>query len=398
MNKKLTLIFFLALLMRMAYIAIVPPRPMTIDDSSQWNNTALHFFRGEGFLTCTEDMDAKRPPLYPLFLAANYRVFGKENFIAVKMTQAFLGALTCCIIFGIGIILFGENVAFYSGMICAVYPPLIVYAEILQSETFYLFLLFSFMFLWYQWNDNLTVKKATINGLVLGMLNLCRGTMLYFPFFIFLLPVFSVKERTKIFKIILLSLISFAVIFPWTWRNYKVYKELVPICYGGAELLWFGTLPWEEQRLFGNAPSFRKAMDEFRQNKGSISIEAYFKKKAVENIIADPLNYLKITAKKFIFFWSQPVGQKLIARRSAALGNFLLIFHILLLVLFIFGIVKSRLFWKKHLMVYALIFYFMILHVGTAPEPRYRLPIEPFMILFAVQAVFCFLKKEEPLS
>lgn len=54
-----------------------------------------------------------------------------------------------------------------------------------------------------------------------------------------------------------------------------------------------------------------------------------------------------------------------------------------MIVLSFFGILQFRRGWREQTVVYLLILYFIGLHSVLAPEPRYRLPLEPFLILYA---------------
>jgi 4-amino-4-deoxy-L-arabinose transferase-like glycosyltransferase len=146
MRKRtlLALIFLAAFAVRAGFILFAPPRSMAIDDSAQWNRTALRYLSGTGFLENAADLDPKRPPVYPLFLAGTYAVFGAENFTAVKIAQALLGAFICVLIYGLAFLLSGPRTALGSAAACAVYPPLVIYTGILQSETLFTVLLLLF--------------------------------------------------------------------------------------------------------------------------------------------------------------------------------------------------------------------------------------------------------------
>ena len=65
-------------------------------------------------------------PLYPIFIAAVYSVFG-EDLPVLKLVQAVLGAATCVLVWGLARELFDRRVAALSGMIAALYGMLIFY-------------------------------------------------------------------------------------------------------------------------------------------------------------------------------------------------------------------------------------------------------------------------------
>jgi len=60
-------------------------------------------------------------PLYPLFLAANYLIFGQQ-FITVRLVQAVLGAYCSVLIFLLGSSLLGERVGKIAAIISIFYP------------------------------------------------------------------------------------------------------------------------------------------------------------------------------------------------------------------------------------------------------------------------------------
>ncbi len=388
-KKKLWIIFGTALALRLLYIFALPPRPMNWDDSTQWNKTAIRFLDGAGFLTQTEDLDPKRPPVYPLFLAGIYSVAGRENYTAVKVTQAAIASLTCLIWMLAARFIFSEWLAFRLGLFLALYPPLIVYSEVLQSETVFILMFAAFFWSWFRGNRSVSGgesgkgsepqqswKYFAACGLLLGLMNLCKGSTFLFPFWLVFLMVIP-TERIKWKQYIVMAALSFMVIAPWMWRNHKVYGGWIPTAAGGPEQFWSGTLPWAEQRLFGNSNLFR----EFDPVVNVLERERSFRESAVANIKADPGAYARLTVRKFFFWWFQPVGQNIAERKGYIFGIAFYAWQVFLICFFLWGVFKTRVRWKELLPFYLMIAYLMCLHVAMAPEPRYRLPIEPILIL-----------------
>ncbi len=382
-------IFAAALALRLLYVFALPARPMNWDDSTQWNKTALRFLDGAGFLTATEDLDPKRPPVYPLFLAAVYSVAGRESFAAVKVAQALIAAFTCLVWVLAARLLFSEWLAFRLGLVLALYPPLIVYSEVLQSETFFILLFAAFFWYWLRGNRSVSGGLPAQSwphfaacGLLLGLMNLCKGSTFLFPFWLALALILP-SERPKWKQYALMAALSFLVIGPWMWRNHKVYGGWIPTAAGGPEQFWSGTLPWAEQRLFGNSNLFR----EFDPVVNVLERENAFRDAAVANIKADPGAYARLTVRKFFFFWLQPVGQNLAERRGFIFGALFYAWQFFLVSFFLWGVFRTRVRWKELLPFYLMIAYLTCLHVTMAPEPRYRLPIEPILILFMIAGI-----------
>lgn len=382
LKKQIFIIFFLALFLRLFYIAIVPARSMDLDDSGKWNSVALHFLEGQGFLTHTEELDPRRPPLYSLFMAFNYLLFGKENFIAVKISQCILNSLTCVICFFIAHHLFGASKAFFMGILLSVYPPFIVYSEILMSEILYICLLSLFIFSWCLSAKSSRWHAFCLMGLFLGLLNLCRGNLLFFPFWIILSVLIIKENRVYFIKYLTAILISFILVLPWTWRNFKVFHAFIPIV-PASESFWFGTIPLQSQLKSGLAPE----LQELHLTNDVVKNEKIFKEEALKNIVKSPVSYFRLTIKKFIYFWYKPVGHVLISKISPLLGGLLFFSHLGLLVLFLIGFIFTSSEWRVLIPLYLIIGYFTALHTFLNPQPRYRLPIEPFIVMFAVMGI-----------
>ncbi len=256
-NRLAWFIFAAALILRLAFIAASPERPMSLDDSAEWNRMGVRFAEGAGFLTQTEDLDPKRPPVYPLFISAIYRMQGMENFFAVKAAQCVINSAACVLLFLIAARFVHPGAALLAGLVCAVYPPSLIYCGILQSETLFGFLLMLFVYLWFRHRENASWATLAGCGAVLGLVNLTRGTTLFFPFVLLAAPFVFRREMARRKQYIITAVVSLLVVAPWTWRNYKVYHAFIPIISGGTELVWFGTLPIESQKVYGDAPEFK---------------------------------------------------------------------------------------------------------------------------------------------
>ncbi|MBI1979527.1 MAG: glycosyltransferase family 39 protein [Elusimicrobia bacterium] len=389
MKKKLLTILIAALSVRFFALILLPERSVDQDDSAQWNNTALHFLQGKGFLSETENLDPKRPPVYPLFIAAQYFLFGENNFLSVKIAQVLLSGLSCLILGAIASSLVGPSAGFWIGLLSAFYPPLILYSGIFQSETLFTFLLLLFLWIWIRAPQGGTLVSSAA-GLTLGFLTLCRGTMLFFLPFLVIVPILQKGEK-RLRKTVLVLAMVFLMVAPWTWRNYKVYGVFIPVITGGSELFWFGTLPLDSQKKYGESQEWKnlKVPSDIREG------ERFYWKQAFRNIRANPGRYCSLTVKKFFYFWFKPIGHEMVSRKSVPLGWILLLAHFSLILLFLHGIMLTRFAWTQFLPVYSLMMYFALFHTLLMPMPRFRLPIEPLFLLFATVSILRFFEDKE---
>jgi len=108
-------------------------------DGFDYNRIGLSLAAGNGFpssLVIPGTPAAVRPPAYPVFLAAVYKVFG-GHLIAARLVQALVGTLTVGLIGALGWVLFGRRVALVAVAIAAVYPELVLMDSALLSEVLY---------------------------------------------------------------------------------------------------------------------------------------------------------------------------------------------------------------------------------------------------------------------
>lgn len=383
MKKIAFSIFILAFCVRVLYMFLFPPRSMNLDDSYQWRNSALHFMQGQGFLTHTEDLDPKRPPVYPLFLAGVYRLFGPGNVRMILLSQIIVSAFTCVGLLYLGKMLLGQWEGVLAGTFASVYPPLIIYANIMQSETVFTAILMAYALLWASYLRENRLRDLVGSGGCLGLLNLCRGTMLLFPLLLLVLSVLLVRNKKLLRHYGVMAALSVLIVAPWTWRNYKVYHAFIPIVSGGPELLWFGTMPISVQKQYGFAPEYQA----LRAPQEPKAFDQFFAALARKNILDNPVGYLSLTGKKFIYFLAKPIGHELLSERSKVLGHVLLAGHFLLFILFLNGIIVTRLAYSRLYPLYLIIGYFTVFHTGLMPMPRFRLPVEPFVLLLVSAGV-----------
>ena len=122
---------------------------------------------------------AFRAPLYPLFLAAIYKIFGHSLFTA-RFVQMLMSSLICVLIYCIALKVFNKRVAAISGLIGAVYGPFVYWAGELLIVTLIVFL--NLVMLLILLNAFDTPKRIywLLGGLVLGLSSIARPNVLIF--------------------------------------------------------------------------------------------------------------------------------------------------------------------------------------------------------------------------
>lgn len=383
---------FLAFSFRLLYILLAPPRPIHWDDTSSWDAVASNLVMGKGFKEANGKPTALRPPLYPIFLAGVY-IMTNRNFFNVYLFQAILGALLVVLIYLMCNDIFEDKIIpKLVSFLLSIYPPLIVYTQIIGSEVLFTFLLSITIYLLNRYVKYKKFATLLLSALLLGLTNICRSTVIFYPFF-FIFATFFIKEMKNlehIKRVLIFMIVSFLPVLPWTVRNYIAFNRFLLVNTSAGELFWAGTyLPWDGYPKHGRDEHFFK---KFQYIKNPVDRERAMFIDGIKNIVSNPTGFLKLTIKKFIRFWFQPVGQVLISEKSKLLGRMLCLAHFSLIVVAIYGFIQTK---NKILLlpITVLFIYYTIMHNIIAPIARYRLPIEPYILIFFGYGLCRFFKR-----
>src|SRR3989338_10284329 len=104
------IIFIIALLPRIMVSFFLADKP--VYDASGYDARAVSIWK-YGVFGDEGKPASSKPPFYSFFLAVIYRIFG-HSYLAVRIAQSFLGALSCVILYFIALKLINKNVALIS--------------------------------------------------------------------------------------------------------------------------------------------------------------------------------------------------------------------------------------------------------------------------------------------
>ncbi len=362
-------------------------------DIDRFGAIASNLFHGYDFvLEPGSSPTLLRGPLYPLFLVLTFSIFG-ENLYGVQFMQSLFGALTCFMIYLIAKQIFDRKTAIISAIIFTLYPLFIWYTARIWVETLLAFLLSIFVLYLIKFLKYPTKRDSIILGLILGIINLCKSVLLLFPIFLFpvLLVLFWHRKREVLINICLIILFMFLILSPWTYRNYKVSGNFIPVQTFGFHIITGDTniekaIGLREHR-FPIAPEAEEAYNNIIRNEESkigrklnlAEQEALIQNHIFHKYLSSPLFLLKKVVIQSVQFWYLG-GDKL---RSLLFA----IMQLSLLIPGLFGVVyalRRRLFIMPLLLI---IIYFMLIHAISVGAARYSIPIMPYVGMFAAYAI-----------
>ena len=179
----LALLPLLAVLLRLAYAATLPPRivvtfeadPLTYDQIAR-NLLAGRGFSGASFYypAGSDVPTAFWDALYPLFLAGIYAVAG-HSVPLVRVAQAALGGVAVALTFWLGWRLAGRGVGLLAAAVSTAYPFFIYYSGQLLTETLFMVLILAVFAAGLMAEESGRAGWFLVLGLVIGLAALCRA-------------------------------------------------------------------------------------------------------------------------------------------------------------------------------------------------------------------------------
>lgn len=235
----LVFILFLAILVRLALMSYAPHYTAYGDTAHRYLPTALNLLQGNGF-----SLDSTPPfrpseacvPLYPIFVAGFFLVFGQNGF-AVVIGQILLDLITCVLIgfisFRLAPIRLKKLAALFSIIIYGVFSWYTSQWSVrLLTETMALFLTVLLISMVISGLQKRTVYHWFLAGIIGGFALLTRPDSVLLigavGLFLILLIVLRNHQQNTI-NLIIFSLAIGLTLFPWTLRNYLVFEKFQPL-------------------------------------------------------------------------------------------------------------------------------------------------------------------------
>jgi 4-amino-4-deoxy-L-arabinose transferase-like glycosyltransferase len=375
-NRAIVAVFVGALVVRILFnvylVGMDKPGFVFFPDGEEYDAIARSLAAGTGF-EVNHSPNTFRPPGYPFFLAAIYAI-GGPGYAVVKIVQSVVGALTCLMIVLIGEQLFSRRVGMMAGVIAAVYPFLVAYTGFLLSETLFVFLSTVFLYALVRLREDPAWLWVAVAGLVLGVMNLTRPVTLFLPVLLFfwLWVEWGAKRRAAVIAG-MLALWMMVPIMPWTVRNYMVTNSFIPI----SSHLWSGLYA-------GNNPTI---MHDPEAIGGSIEPEQLEDYRAAylsflqHYLVHEPMELLRLELHKLKRFWS-------VFPKTTSRDRVISVFSYgLLLPFFLIGMMFALQRHQKPWLLFFWILNFCLVTLIAHGSTRFRLPVEPVLILFGSLAL-----------
>ena len=330
------------------------------------------------------------PPLYAYYLyILSFINFENQDFVLlVLFTQAILASISVIIFYKLNKNFFSQKISFYGSLLFSLFPIYLYACSQISSASLTIFLAILFYYYFFKITNNNKFIYIFIFSVIAGLLILVRrefiAIIILSSFYLFFYFNISFKN---IFFIILISLIT---ISPYLVRNYLIFEKII-IHSGFGYNLWQGNNP--NSKVEGSEiidSNFKNKIDKIPKDKFyRINEDKIYIDMTIKNIKNDPKKYLILYLKKTASYFFIDLDSS----RPNYYNPFHYLSNLLLAITSLIGIfLYDKKSYRLNYLILILLFYIFTFSI-FAIQPRYKLYIVPFQIIFSNIFILHIMKK-----
>jgi hypothetical protein len=358
-------ILFAGFTLRIAAALIVPDQSANLPDAI--------FYREAGkLLWATGQLgNPYWMPLYPALVAVTGPGW-TQLFIDISLSTAMIW-----LVYELANAIFADKqTAFLAAVFTAIYPTFIFFSIVGLTETLFMALLVAAYICWY--------RNAYVAAAILSVLSILTRPIID-PLTPLLVVYFSLAIQKLSIKAALKNLAIYAGIYcvlmaPWWLHNYNAYGSFVRLNLGSGDALYSANNPFNQtggmdKNMRVNAAAFYKITD-------PIARDEALRNAAFNYIQENPTRFVIQAFKRLQRFWYPwPHTQEYSANIYKVIS--LCSFVPVLLMALVFLILEGRVYFRRIAPLLLFIAYLTSVHMVFPGSLRYRLPLEPFLIILA---------------
>jgi 4-amino-4-deoxy-L-arabinose transferase-like glycosyltransferase len=383
------ILFATALVLRCAWVLVrwrSDGASLTFPDESLHWQLATHLVQ-DGTLTSDDGRLAARMPLYPLMLAL-FAAAGQAGILLARLAQALIGAVTAAVIYHLARASGGTRAAAVAGLLVAIDPFAIFFANLLLTETLFTLLLVSLVAAACQvlpphsrrWSWGLVMITAPLALLtrpaVAALIPLVWGLIL----------ALSQDRRRALRPLLRCVAVLGVLLLPWGLRNRAVLGSFAWLSTNGGVTLYDAQGPQadgsSDQSFLEQIPALA-GLDEVERDR-------LLQHRAWRQMREDPTRVLQLALTKIGRTWN-PLPN--VAEYRGGLAAWAGATYTIAVVLAaLAGLILSARrrhapTLRLHGFVFSAVLYFTLLHAVYIGSVRYRVPLMP--LLAAAAATLC---------
>jgi 4-amino-4-deoxy-L-arabinose transferase-like glycosyltransferase len=372
-------VILIALVVRAIWGSIVPVVP--VSDCNLYDLFARNLASGFGYCFVPGQPTIYLPVGAPFLFSLCYRVFG-IHYAPIVILNILLGVGSVALTMALARRWFGPSVAFFAGLLLALWPSQVEFSTALATETPFIFFMLAgcYAFL----SDRLPwFPLAVLSGLLFAAATYVRPLALPLPILLLIPSLFTDRRPVRpVLRTLVVMLVMGSCMVPWALRNKRVSGAFIFSGHGGVNLFLGNSPGWQE---------YAKHIPHYVWNLSELDRDRTFKKLAYQYIKEYPLDFVGRTLLKLVKFheresigvrWNFPgLEQRFSPGVILGLKIFNNVYWWAALLLGLGGIIRLvRLRGPLHALIHPTVLiwcYFAAVHALTVTMDRYHFPVIP---------------------
>ncbi len=343
-----------------------------------------------------------RLPLYPAWVAFWHWVSGFDYNILIY-AQGLLGTLAVLLAYLLARRLAGHWAGLLAAAAMAVSAVMITHTLHVAPEfMFTIAVLGVALALVRAWRAPSPGAFAAAGALV-GVANLIRPTLLFFPIFVAVALVLVWRGSRSAWKFAAMyAVAAYIVTAPWTLHNYMRHGVFLPLSTSNATL-WLGS-PEYHRLIHDQGYTYFRVWDEVIYPEDpavpfptTIEGERYWSERALRSIRQEPLLYARLVVERLGTYWvgdpvvdwgrTYPLNYRHLREGRSAFRALRLLIERTIPIFGLLAIVILRRRWREFVPLYVLLLYTTLLHAATVARIRMSEPFYPLLLVLIATAM-----------
>jgi 4-amino-4-deoxy-L-arabinose transferase-like glycosyltransferase len=367
-NAERTLLFVIlgvATLLRVTAAVLLPDQGSLLFDADSYRDLARglieHGVIAGSFL---------QMPLYPVMIALTGFGWGQ------MAADIALSVVSVWLVFAISLELFDDTLAaLLAAAAAACYPPLIFFAVVGLSETLFIATILAAFLCWYRGQFTAAAVFAVLTILTRPIFDAMAPIMIV----VFALAVHRLSFVQTLGRLLVYGIVFCVMLLPWWYNNYRVYGTFVRLTPNLGTVLYAGNNPLNTSG--GGNTGVDYDLSAFNKIADPLERDRALRDFAIDYIVHDPVKFVKMAGLKFVRMWRLwPVNEGY-ANAKVIVVSVLSFVPVLVLAGFGLFAARARLLRLSPILLFGIgLTAINMVLVGTI---RYRLPVEPFLLILA---------------
>lgn len=363
-------------------------------------NVAAALVQGHGFGSPFDQHfqpSAVMPPVFPLIVAAIFKIFGVRTVASVYAVHTFDCLVSALAIFPIFLVArnsFGRKVGWWTAW-AWVFSPYGIYfaAEWPWSTHLLLLALFWLLYFAQKMESSNSLWLWAGFGLLGGVTALTEPSVLTVVPFLMLVAAWRLWHSGKRWLMpgLVASVALWAAISPWLIRNAMLFHKFIPMRDSMGLELWMGNnganLRWTSDDLH----PLHDAQEQAAYDRGELAYMAEKNQEAKAYIAGHPGWYAEMCVRRAVYIWTGfwSLNKDYLAEEPTDLPN--IPFATTLTLLGLTGLVLC---WRQNpvdaIRFGGVMFLFPMMYYFSHPEPYHLRPLDPLIAMLGCHAVICW--------